>query len=61
MSPEHTLRDLERVTAALPSAGDRPGQKQMAQAVARAIHDGRHLVVQAGTGTGRARRTWSPP
>jgi ATP-dependent DNA helicase DinG len=46
---------LERVTAALPDGGeDRPGQVQMARAVARAIASGRHLVVRAGTGTGKS-------
>ncbi len=46
---------LAAVTAALPSGGeDRPGQVQMARAVARAIASGRHLVVQAGTGTGKS-------
>jgi len=44
---------LAAVTAALPAAEDRPGQQQMAQAVADAIESGRHLVVQAGTGTGK--------
>jgi ATP-dependent DNA helicase DinG len=46
---------LKRVTAALPSGGeDRPGQVQMARAVARAVASGRHLVVRAGTGTGKS-------
>jgi ATP-dependent DNA helicase DinG len=31
----------------------RPGQIQMAEAVARAIETGRHLLVEAGTGTGK--------
>ena len=44
---------LAAVTGALPAAEDRPGQQQMAQAVAAAIENGRHLVVQAGTGTGK--------
>ena len=44
---------LGAVTGALPAAEDRPGQKEMAQAVADAIHTKRHLVVQAGTGTGK--------
>lgn len=44
---------LAAVTRALPAAEDRPGQVQMAQAVADAIERGRHLVVQAGTGTGK--------
>ena len=47
------LAALAAVTGALPAAEDRPGQQQMAQAVAEAIDRGRHLVVQAGTGTGK--------
>jgi len=54
MSDHDAVRDLERVTAALAVAEDRPGQKQMAAAVAGAISSGRHLVVQAGTGTGKS-------
>src|SRR4051794_32050047 len=54
MTPTDVVRDLERVTAALPSAEDRPGQKQMASAVANAIAAKRHLVVQAGTDTGKS-------
>ena len=46
---------LARVAAALPGGGEsRPGQRQMASAVGRAIVDRRHLVVQAGTGTGKS-------
>jgi ATP-dependent DNA helicase DinG len=41
------------VTTALPGTEHRPGQIEMAQAVARAITERRHLVVQAGTGTGK--------
>ena len=44
---------LADVTAALPGAEARPGQTEMAEAVAAAIVTGRHLVVQAGTGTGK--------
>ena len=44
---------LAAVTSALPAAEDRPGQRQMAQAVATAIATKRHLVVAAGTGTGK--------
>ena len=44
---------LAAVTGALPAAEERPGQQQMAQAVASSIDSGRHLVVQAGTGTGK--------
>jgi ATP-dependent DNA helicase DinG len=46
---------LHSVTSALPGGGeDRPGQVQMAQAVARAVEEQRHLIVQAGTGTGKS-------
>ncbi|CAB4877075.1 unannotated protein [freshwater metagenome] len=48
-----TASALASVTAALPAAEDRPGQRHMAEAVAAAIQSGRHLVVQAGTGTGK--------
>ena len=44
---------LATVTAALPAAEERPGQQQMAQAVSRALANGRHLIVAAGTGTGK--------
>ncbi len=44
---------LRAVTAALPAAERRPGQEQMADLVADAIERHRHLVVQAGTGTGK--------
>ena len=47
------VRALATVPSALPAAEDRPGQQTMAQAVATAIESGRHLVVQAGTGTGK--------
>ena len=48
-------RVLEKVTGTLPRGGeDRPGQLKMARAVAAAIESGRHLVVRAGTGTGKS-------
>ena len=46
---------LARVAESLPGGGEsREGQRTMAQAVGRAIAEGRHLVVQAGTGTGKS-------
>lgn len=46
---------LAAVTRALPGGGeDRPGQRAMADAVATAIAHKRHLIVQAGTGTGKS-------
>ena len=45
---------LDDVVGALPDGGEaRLGQRQMAEAVADAITHQRHLVVQAGTGTGK--------
>ncbi len=46
---------LSGVAATLPGGGEeREGQKVMAEAVARALTAQRHLVVQAGTGTGKS-------
>ncbi len=50
---DSTLDALATVTAALPHAEDRPGQREMAAAVSAAVASGRHLIVQAGTGTGK--------
>ncbi|MGB0111799.1 MAG: ATP-dependent DNA helicase [Ilumatobacteraceae bacterium] len=44
---------LHRVTSALTNSEEREGQQQMAEMVATAIAAKRHLVVQAGTGTGK--------
>ena len=44
---------LERAVAALGGA-TRPGQMAMARAVDRALTTGEHLLVQAGTGTGKS-------
>ena len=44
---------LEIAVSALPTSEVRPGQVVMAEAVAVALRDRRHLVVQAGTGTGK--------
>ncbi|MBM3790395.1 MAG: ATP-dependent DNA helicase, partial [Acidobacteria bacterium] len=41
------------VSRAHPSYEFRPGQIRMAQAVARAVEEGQHLCVEAGTGTGK--------
>jgi ATP-dependent DNA helicase DinG len=52
--PDAVAAELAHVVAALPGGGERrPGQEQMASAVRDAIAAGRHLVVQAGTGTGK--------
>ena len=45
---------LRRVVAELPGGGEaREGQVEMAQAVAESVRAGRHIVVRAGTGTGK--------
>ena len=46
---------LDTVLTGLPGgAEDRPGQRAMLRAVAAAIASGRHLAVEAGTGTGKS-------
>jgi len=48
-------RLLARIVGEMPSGGEeRPGQAEMAATVARAIRTGTHLLVQAGTGTGKS-------
>ncbi|CAN5554154.1 ATP-dependent DNA helicase [soil metagenome] len=61
MHPDRAAEDLSevavalrRVTGTFASGEERPGQRAMAEAVARAIDEKRHLVVQAGTGTGKS-------
>ncbi|MBD0373233.1 MAG: DEAD/DEAH box helicase, partial [Pyrinomonadaceae bacterium] len=41
------------ISRAHPEYEYRPGQIQMAEAVLRAFHEKRHLIVEAGTGTGK--------
>jgi ATP-dependent DNA helicase DinG len=58
MSPSDRLatdarQALESITAALPAGEVRDSQIEMAEGVARAISSERHLVAQAGTGTGK--------
>ena len=46
---------LAAAASVLPGGGEsRPGQRDMAEAVGRSIAGDRHLVVQAGTGTGKS-------
>jgi ATP-dependent DNA helicase DinG len=45
---------LARAVAGLPQSEERPAQTAMAEAVGRAIRENRHLIVQAGTGTGKS-------
>ena len=53
--PDEVTTTLSQVAAGLPGGGEsRPGQVEMAVAVASAIGGGRNLIVQAGTGTGKS-------
>lgn len=45
---------LDRLTARIDGGEDRPGQRTMAERIAAALAGRRHLVVQAGTGTGKS-------
>jgi ATP-dependent DNA helicase DinG len=54
VKPAAVTAALRKATGALPSGESRPGQEEMAVAVATAISQGRHLLVQAGTGTGKS-------
>lgn len=53
-SVEEALAALRRVLDAKPGAEHRPGQEQMTEAVAEALDKGHHLLVEAGTGTGKS-------
>ena len=44
---------LRKVTDTLPNTEERQGQNDMAMAVSSAVNTNRHLIVQAGTGTGK--------
>jgi ATP-dependent DNA helicase DinG len=48
------LEVLDAAVAATPSGEAREGQRRMCEAVGDAVATGRHLVVQAGTGTGKS-------
>jgi ATP-dependent DNA helicase DinG len=55
MSSESEVRDaLAAVTAGLRHREERPHQQRMAEAVRVAIAERKHLIVQAGTGTGKS-------
>lgn len=45
---------LAAAVGAVPGGTERPGQRLMAEAVAHAAESGEHLLVQAGTGTGKS-------
>lgn len=57
MEPASTSTSTEELLATAVSGfggTDRPGQRRMANAVESALGSGRHLAVQAGTGTGKS-------
>ena len=49
-----SVRDLLAAAVEALGGAERPGQVQMAEEVAAAMAEGRHLLVQAGTGTGKS-------
>jgi ATP-dependent DNA helicase DinG len=51
---EPSVRTLLDAAVAAIGGTTRTGQVQMAEAVASAIESGQHLLVQAGTGTGKS-------
>ena len=52
---ERSVSTLRAVASDLPGGGeDRPGQVEMTSAVAEAMTTDRHLIVKAGTGTGKS-------
>ncbi|MEX2290097.1 MAG: ATP-dependent DNA helicase [Mycobacteriales bacterium] len=48
------LQALDAALGAVPGSQERPGQRRMVEAVATALGSGEHLLVQAGTGTGKS-------
>ncbi len=49
-----SVRDVLAAAVAAVNGSERPGQIQMAEAVSAAMESGQHLLVQAGTGTGKS-------
>jgi ATP-dependent DNA helicase DinG len=49
-----SVEDVLRAAVSQVGGEDRPGQVHMTEAVAAAIRSGEHLLVQAGTGTGKS-------
>ena len=52
--PDSRVRELLAHAVEALGGQERPGQVEMAEAVATAMDEGRHLLVQAGTGTGKS-------
>lgn len=54
-SSDHMVAQLVRLVGELAGGGEvRPGQEKMAVAITEAIDNERHLIVEAGTGTGKS-------
>ena len=53
-APETELEELLSAAVAAVGGADRPGQRAMASAIERSIDLRRHLIAQAGTGTGKS-------
>lgn len=51
---DNAVAALHRVTAHLAGSEERPGQDDMARAIADALAKRRHIIAQAGTGTGKS-------
>jgi len=59
--PQEAVEALRGVVSAMPGGGEsRPGQFEMCEAVASALDRDRHLVVAAGTGTGKSMAYLAP-
>jgi ATP-dependent DNA helicase DinG len=54
LTPSDILGPEGRIAARLPRYERRPQQLAMADAVAKALEEGKHLVVEAGTGVGKS-------
>ena len=51
---DDAVAGLDKITAQMPGGEHRPEQQEMCRAVAEALVTRTHLVVQAGTGTGKS-------
>ena len=51
---DEAVEGLDKITAQMAGGEHRPEQQEMCRAVAEAVATGTHLVVQAGTGTGKS-------
>ena len=54
MAPTPDVRAVLHAAVEAVGGEDRPGQIEMAEAVQHALESGEHLLVQAGTGTGKS-------